>query len=377
MIRQKRVDTLLRHHDEEHPVVSLYVNVEWPKKYASQLNSMVREAVQGIHENSRLAESELTELEKLLFRIETELKGRKNHFHGTKMLAIFADTQGFWEDFELPVRLPNRVVIDPSPQVHPIIALQDNFLRFLVLVSNSYKAKILTIQGHQFVEEQVIFTQEEAEGSNDEALKGFGEQHLDRSEREQLHRSIKTIAQTTFHTFKEGAYDFLILAAPERDLPLLKDNLHTYLQEKVIGQVAARPEEETEALLKKVHAAVSEWEKEREKKLLDYLSTEDYEGGKAVKGVGPSLKALMNGQVHTLAVRDGFARGGYHCPKDNYLDLAKKPCPRCGEQLVPVEDVVDRMVEETLRQNGEIRYVRYFPEELEGDGIAARLRFLI
>ena len=85
----------------------------------------------------------------------------------------------------------------------------------------------------------------------------------------------------------------------------------------------------------------------------------------------------MNGQVHTLAVKENFSREGYMCAADHYLDLSNKKCPVCGQQLRPVSDIVNEMVEETVNQNGEVRYLKYFPDELEEAGVAARLRFVM
>lgn len=378
MINRNRLKSLVEHHNDEHPIVSMYVNVDLPKKFASQLNSMVRNKVQELHEKSDYPEKETEALEKLLFQMESHVKGRKNRYPGTKVVAIFADTTGFWEEFELPLTLPNRLRVDPTAYIRPLTGVQNNFLRFCIVVSNAHRARILTFQGNQISAERDIFVEEETVGTNDEALRGFGEQHQERTEREQLHKHIKQVADAVFQIFKSEAYDYLIIGAPQdKELPLLRDTLHSYLQKKVIGEFNARPEDDKSEIEQKLQNITNEWEKKQERELLDLLSSESYEGGKATEGVGPTLKALMNGQVHTLAVKEGYARDGYICPKDHYLDLSNKDCPICGTPLVPVEDIVDEMVEETLNQNGEIRYIRHFPQELEKNGLAARLRFVI
>ena len=65
MINRNRINSLVQYHSEEHPVVSLYVNVEWPKKFASQLNSMVRNKVKELHEGKKFSPEEQENLEKL------------------------------------------------------------------------------------------------------------------------------------------------------------------------------------------------------------------------------------------------------------------------------------------------------------------------
>jgi len=378
MINREQLSSLLEHHNEKHPVVSLYVNVELPKKFGSELNSLVRKKIKELHESSWLPVEETARIEKLLADIEKKVKAGKNYFPGTKMVALFADTEGFWREFELPVQYPNRLIVGTDPYVKPLSAAQDQFSRFCLLVSNSHKARILTLQAHQLVEEQEIFVEEELRGSTDTSLKGFGEQRFERSERDLLYKHIKHITDTLFEIYKKGTYDHLLIAAPkDRELPIIMDHLHSYLRKRLIGSFSGRPDEPLESILKKAGKVTDEWDRKTERDLLDFIDTEDYEGGRALKGVGPALKALMNGQVHTLMVKDDYTRGGYICSTDHFLDLSHKKCPLCGRELLEVEDIVNEMVEETINQNGEVRYLKHYGDELKSEGVAARLRFVM
>lgn len=379
MINREQLEALLEHHGDRHPVVSLYVNVELPKKFGSELNSMMREKIRELREGRKLPAEEVSGIEKLLSEIEKKIKTRPGYFPGTKMLAVFADTEGFWQEFELPIQYPNRLIIESDPYTRPLTAARDQFSRYCLLVSNSHKARIMTLQANQLMQEQEIFVEEEIQqGSTDEAWRGLGEQHLERSERDMLYKHIKHITDMTFELFKKGKYDYLLIGAPkDRELPIIKDNLHSYLQKHLIGSFNGRPDEPAEDILKKAREVTDEWDRRIERDLMDYLKSEDYEGGKAIKGIGPTLKALMNGQVHTLAVKENYSRGGYICVDDHYLDLSKKRCPVCGNQLQRVDDIVNEMVEETVNQNGEVRYIKYFPDELNDEEIAARLRFVM
>ncbi|SRR6056297_65612 len=378
MINRDQIESLMGYRNDEHPVVSMYITTELPKKFRSKLNSLVRGKLKELHETSRYSTEEKENVEKLLSKMEDVLKERTNRYEGTKMIALFADTTGFWEEFELPVQYPNQIVIGAEPYIRPLTAVRDQFARFCVLVSNSHKAKVYALSANQLAEEKEIFTEEEMEGDTDEALQGFGEQRHQRNARDHLYKHTKKIAESAFHVFKTGRFDYLLVGAPhDKELPLLKDSLHSYLQKRLVGDFSARPEEDKQVILEKAREAASEWERRQESELLDRIESEQYEGGKATAEVGPTLKALMNGQIHTLVVQEHFSRPGYKCQKDHYLDLAKKKCPLCGEELQPVEDIIDEMVEESLRQNGEVYYPQYFSERLDKTGVAAQLRFLL
>jgi len=378
MINRDQIESLMSYRNEEHPVVSMYITTELPKKFRSKLNSMIRGKLKELSQTSRYSNNEKKNLEKLLMRMEEVLKTRTNRYEGTKMIALFANTTGLWEEFELPVQYPNQILIETDPYTRPLTAARDQFARFCILIGNSHKAKVYALAANQLSEEQDIFTEEEMEGATDEALQGFGEQRLQRNIRDHMNKHAKKIAEAAFQVFNKGRFDYLLVASPnDRELRLLKDNLHSYLQRHLIGEFKARPEEKKEEILIRAREAASEWEQAQESKLLEFVDSEQYEGGQATVDVGPTLKALMNGQIHTLVVQESFSRPGYQCPKDHYLDLAKKNCPHCGEELQPVEDVIDEMVEETLRQNGEVHYLQYYPEKLDEKGVAARLRFVM
>ncbi len=378
MINRDQIESLMSYRNDEHPVVSMYVTSELPKKFRAKLNSMVRGKIKELNESSRFSAQEKQALENLLIKMETVLKERSNRYEGTKMIALFADTTGFWEEFELPVEYPNRVVIDPDPYTRPLTAVRDQFARFCVLVSNSHKAVVYALSAKQLAKEQEIITEDEMEPDTDEAFQGLGELRMQRNERYHLQKHIKKVATTVFQVFKKGRYDYLILGAPkDKELPLLKSNLHSYLQRHLVGDFNARPDEPKQDILKKARATAAKWERDQEENLLQSIDSELYDGGRATADVGPTLKALMNGQIHTLVVQEGFSRPGYACINDHYLDLSKKKCPVCGEELEPVEDIIDEIVEEALRQNGEVRYLQFFPEKLDESGVAAQLRFTL
>lgn len=378
MINRDQIESLMSYRNDEHPVVSMYVTSELPKKFRAKLNSMVRGKIKELNDSSRFSPDEKKELEDLLTKMETTLKERRNRYEGTKMVALFADTTGFWEEFELPVEYPNRVVIDPDPYTRPLTAVRDQFARFCVVVSNSDKAIVYALTAKQLAKEQEIITEDEMEPDTDEAFQGLGELRMQRNERDHLQKHIKKVATMIFQVFKRGRYDYLILGAPhDKELPLLKDSLHSYLQRYLIGEFNSRPDEPKQEILTKARAAAAEWEQQQEELLLQAIDSQLYDGGKATADVGPTLKALMNGQIHTLVVQEGYSRPGYQCPNDHYLDLSRKKCPLCGEELQPVEDIIDEIVEETLRQNGEVRYLQFYPEKLDEKGIAAQLRFTL
>ena len=80
--------------------------------------------------------------------------------------------------------------------------------------------------------------------------------------------------------------------------------------------------------------------------------------GKAVVGLGRTLKAVNSDRVWELIYSGGFLSPGYECPKCSALFSARPTrCSYCSSRLLPVGDVVERAVEHALRKHAKIEVV--------------------
>jgi peptide chain release factor subunit 1 len=378
MIRKRDIEELREQRSEEHPFVSAYLNILPPRQFTTELKSLLHSELHRIREANLYTADELRRLEKLADRIEQYVKERRNRFDETKLLALFADTKGFWREYELPVSHPSRVMIEPDPYTRPLAALQEQFNQYCVVVADSYKARVFTLTADKFVEHEEIVSEDEIQHSRDESLQGLGRERQQRYVQEHANRHMKNLAQKLYHFFREGNFDRLIIGGPEdKELPLLRGHLHSSLRERLVGEIHVRPEEDWKKIKQRAKEATDAWRVRHEKELVDTLQEENHAKGKAAVGLRPVLKALQYGQVHTLVLKPGYSNPGYLCPKDHYLVLDGGSCPVCGSTLERVEDIVDEMVEETISQNGEIRHLYHHDDYLAEEGVAALLRFVI
>jgi predicted amidophosphoribosyltransferase len=72
----------------------------------------------------------------------------------------------------------------------------------------------------------------------------------------------------------------------------------------------------------------------------------------SVWGIRPSLDALYQRRVMTLAVDDVFGKSGERCGEcARLLEAISDSCPGCGSNAVEaVEDVVEMAIEQALEQ---------------------------
>ncbi len=377
-----------RERAREHPVVSLYLNVTPPRPFVSELRSLLHARRTRLRE-SDWAKGEIRALEELFERIEARVEELERALERTRLLVLFADPGGFWQEYRLPVALPSRLMVEPDPYVRPLTVLLDEFDRYCVVVTDARKARLFSLYLGDFEEHPDVFVEDEVpnrvtvsrsltSASGSGVWGGLGDQRIQRHIEDHVHRHLKRVADLTFRFYQETGFDRLLLGGPEdKVLPWLRDHLHSYLQGRVAGEFHARPEWNEAQLKERALEVAARWERRCEEELIERLLELCRPGGKGALGLEPVLEALMLGQVHTLVVRHDFRAEGRLCPQDHYLSTYLEKCPLCGGAMEPVEDLVDEMVEEAIAQNAEVEHVFTEHEGFSEHGVGAILRFTL
>lgn len=388
MLERNQLEGLIRHKNAENPVVSLYLNVTPPRKFSSDLNSLIHTTRNNLKESGSYSRETLERLDGVFREIERHVREDLVRTEGARLAAIFADADGFWQEYQLPVGLPSSIVVEPDPYVRPLTVLLDEFARYCVLVADSRKARIFTLYLGEFEEETDVFIEDEVPDrvraklsmtSGGEGVQGgLGDERVQRHIQDHVHRHLKYVAQQTFNVFRDKRFSRLILGGhQDKVLPWLKDHLHSYLRQRLAGEFHAGPEESESRLKEQALDVARQYERSEERVLLDRLLEEQGSGGKAVLGVEPTLEALMLGQVHTLVLDHDFSAEGTMCPSDRHLSTYLETCPLCGGPMNRIPDLADEMVEEAIAQRSEVEHSFYEHEGFKPYGIGAFLRFLI
>ena len=393
VIRARDLEELLELEGKGGPVVSLYLNVTPPRPFKSELHSLIHE------KRERLAEAGVDKdlrrrVDAVLDRIRAHVDGLRAP-EGTRLLALFATPDGFWQEYRLPVALPSRLYVEPDPYIRPLTALLDEFDRYCVLVADARKARLFTMYLGE-IEEHLGFFESDtpswiSEGDGRAARgpavgvgawAGWREPVIQRHIQDHVHRHLKRVTEKTFQAFKRLRFDRLIVGAPEgregKIFPLLERHLHSYLRARLAGVFPGEPDMPEHELKRRALAVARAHERAEEERLISRLLEESrHREGLGVLGLARVLPALMLGQVHTLVVDHAFRAPGRVCPRDHYLALAEERCPLCGGALVRVEDFIDEVVEEAIAQGAEVEHVFSDHPEFSAHGIGALLRFRV
>jgi peptide chain release factor subunit 1 len=359
-------------------VLSVYVNLD-PSEFAtgaaraSAMRSAVDEADRlAREEGGELAHDARRSLRGDVKRVSdllatADLKGA----HG---LAVFAsDPADLLEAVRLPRSVPNKVVVDSSPFVEPLVEMAASAVWY-VLLANRRDARFFRGTAEGLVE--VGRLTDEVHGQHDQG--GWSQARYQRSiENEAMHH-LRRSSQELLGQYRRAPFDHLLLGAPEDAYTILVGELHTYLRERLRGRIEIDVETATASEVHQAARAVIErCERERQDELLARLQEAVGAGRRGAARLPDVLRALNEQRVETLLVDERFSAAGVECPRCGWLGVGTEGsvCPADGSSLEARDDVTEKAVERGLMQDAEIAVLRGRPELGAYGGIAAVLRF--
>ena len=374
--------------NQDEPIVSLYLNLSRPRQRSTEVNSLMRTAMQEAAAEDRFSDEQLKALQALSETIRNALHDKIRLQPRSQMLALFADTKGFWKEIQLPTpAATSQVHIGFSPYTRPLTALKHALTRYGVLVVDSRQARIFTLYQGEIESSRDIFIQDDVPdqvrvkismAGGGEVMGGLGDQRIQRHIQDHVQRHLKNTADQAFTLFKDSGFQHLVLASTdEQVLSGLYRHLHSYLQQRCIGEFKAEPREETEDLREKASNAIQTWENTQAMQRVDQLMEEYESGGLAVLGVESVLQAINFGQIHTLVLGNDFWEKGYVCDQDRTFSTSQQTCPICGAAMRQTEDLAEEMIEAVIVQNGEVEHAPAAHEGFRPYGVGAFLRFLV
>ena len=363
-----------------HHVVSCYVRLGPRDRVRAQYLTEIRSRARGLGEDPSLAELEGEErkaVERDLDRVVAclERPGRLPHARG---LAIFAcEALELFEAIPLPRVHRTRLILDDTPWIAELVALEDELERVLVVLLDRAHMRFFEVTPMGTTELPCLVAPSKPGGrfhSDRGDAPGWGERDYHARLEEERHRRFAAAAHRLEELARGRPVRGIVLAGPADHTAGLARFLPGRLPELLLGTVKLNP---TAAGPAQVQAAVLAAAEEHDRTALaaELLALEDALGtGWAVDDTREALRALSRGQVRTLFVQEGLSGGGFRCSASGRLVLAKGDCRGEGQPR-PVLDLVDEAIEQALHQRARIMMVPRQAAADVVDGLAATLRF--
>ena len=378
-----------------HWVVSCYLKLE-PRdrgrgKYLIKLKNRAKRLLAGLEQRG-LTRAQRAQVEADVDRIREHLShpGQLPAGHG---IAIFAcGPLGLFEAAPLPLVFRSRLVVDHSPLVRELAALDSEFGRVICAAYDRTTARLFEVTAGGVTELPSLTADDstrtarfhgpskarQGRGRGDRGAavgpSAPGEHNFNQRIREEKQRHYAAIAQRLFEQIRERPVRGVVLAGSKADVAGVEPHLHPYVAEALLGMARINPKTASESdVLEAVLALRAEMEREWERHHVTELE-EGLGTGWALNGVTATLAALGRGQVRTLLVDSTAERPGFRCQEDGRLVLSAKACGGLAE---PVPDIVDEAIEEALRQGAHVDVVEDADVRRRVDGLACLLRFRI
>jgi len=378
-----------------HWVVSCYLKLE-PRdrgrgKYLIKLKNRAKRLLAGL-EARGFSRADRADVERDVERIR-EYLSHPGQLPAGRGIAIFAcGATGLFEAVPLPLVFRSRLVVDHSPLVRELAALDSEFGRVLCAAYDRTSARFFAVSAHG-VEELPSLTADDTtrsarfhgpskgargrgrgDGGGGMAPSAPGEHNFNQRIREEKQRHYAHIARRLFELIQEQPVRGVVLAGTKADVGAVESHLHPYVADAVLGTARLNPKEASEVeVLGAVLDIQTETERVWERRHLAELE-EGIGTGWAVNGVTATLDALARGQVRTLLVDSTAEQPGFRCRGDGRLSVTADVC---GDDAEPVLDVVDEAIEDALRQGAQVDVVEDPAVQAHVDGLACLLRFRV
>ncbi len=370
VLTRKQVQDLGRFRPTPYLVTSLYLDIDpsisGGHGRTSALKAILRDARAGLdgrdltRKQRQSIEEDLTALE----RVARDAAAR-----GDRTVCAFVASGADYEQiFGLPYAMKSLIVIDQSPYVRPLGATLGEFPRYLVVLVDRTRARLLAVhmgRVHQLREVESDVPAHVKEGG----YRGNAERGIERHIDEHVVRHLKAVIEVVRETIGDGDYDQVVLGGAPEAVSGLKDHLSPSLRHLLAGEIQADLAATSDEIRVGCQALLTEAAAARDQALVERLHEGLTSSGLAVAGMLSTLGALRRGAVATLLVAADFAQPGAECTSCGFLGLeGAGECPVCGKTASrDVPDLVREMIDRATDNGAEVRHIG-------SDPAAARLR---
>ena len=353
-------------------VLSVYLDLN-PQRQARHAYRMVLEDL-AKEIRSRLDRKEREGFQAEMTRVQEWLEGQALQGNG---LALFSsEPRKFFQTHWLPIRVRDHLAWELTPDVAPLLEVADEYERYAVALVEQDRARLFTVFMGA-IEESDALRDKLVPSRHDQG--GVSQSHFQHHHDLHVLWHLKRVAGRLAALFRSRPFDRLILAGPEEVTSELRPLLPDPLARRVVAVVPLETYANQREILEKTLEIEARIEREAEERLLGELLESAGAGGRATRGLAPTLEALWLGEVRTLVVADGAQAEGSECPNCGRLEPGDvATCPACGSATRPVHDVVHRAMARTIEQAGRVEVVHGEAARrlLEvGGGLGALLRF--
>jgi peptide subunit release factor 1 (eRF1) len=373
MITTEDLDRIIRLDGNGLPIVSLYVRNPADPGGRAGLQTHVHGLLDEVRDlaKDKSADHDLRmSLRGDVDRIEAAF--RENRFRPGSVALFSCSGRGVSEEVQLPRAVHERVLLDETPYIRPMLAVLEEYRRCCVIIIDAAVTEVWELHLDELrrvgaVRDPVLRKPDYAAG-----LKEHNVHHRARELEKRHYRRTVTMLNDLVRATR---YDVLAVGGHPHEVPGFVEFLPQELRVKVAGTFQVDPDTASRADIKEQAAAILErYERDEEKRLIAQALDKAAAGGLAAVGVAPVLWAGSVAAVDRLLVQEGATIPGVICDESGWLGSSGETCPLCGEPVRQTPDILDELVQVVIDEGGSIEHVES-DTDLKEHLVAAELRF--
>lgn len=359
VLSARTVDRITRFQGDRLPVVSAYLAASpgrdarrVVRAKADSLLHRVRSLVQdrSLDHDARVS---------LRGDIEWIEEVARTEFLAAGTLAVFACSGGgLLEVVHLPRAIRDRIMVDATAWVGPMLAVLDQHHRCCAVVVDHESARAWEL----YLGELREVGSTAGRALRDPAYAGWhglSERRVRNKADELSKRHFRLVAGMLDHLFRAERYELLVVGGHEHELPGFVEFLPRSLRERLAGTFSIDPRTAGSATVRPPAEAILErYELEHQRRAVGELLEAAAAGGLATVGLEPCLAGGSVAAIRTLLVHDGAIAPGVVCDASGWLGTTADACPLCGRPTRSTPGVIDELVEAVIDEGGSIQYVQ-------------------
>ncbi len=327
-------------HEGKHPVVSVYLYLDprlrdKQEAYVAQLKTLLKQL------GDQAPEADLAAIEDFFHRT-FDWTGRG--------VAVFsAQGDGFWRAWSFAVPVRSAAYVGPKPFILPLANLMDTYGSFAVALVDQQEIQMTHFHLGEVVARDEVTGDEvrRVKEGGGASVGGRGRGGFAGRERESVRSNLRDFAEALDAFCSRRKVERLLLAGSEPTVAQFKEMLGPGCEEHLEGTFKAAMRTSEQELLELSLQVLHANNLARETRLLETIQTQAARGANGVVDLEPTLKAVEEGRVQTLALVEG----------------ALEP------------EVAHRVIWQTIDNGGDIVFVEPDAPVVPVGGIGALLRY--
>lgn len=350
------IEALLGFQPSGAPVVSMYCSVPADPGQLKGAKSRLHDLVQTVR--SRAESHDLPHADRASQRADAdrilELEELMRALQGRTVAMFRCSQRGFEEAVVLPGWVRDRIELDVTPYVRPLLAVLDEAHRYAVVVVDRESGRLF---------EFYLGVLEARAREDGRALRkpdfAQGDKEHSRNKAEELaKRNYRDVAGALDQLVQEQGIELVVLGGHEDTVPAFLDQLPQHLRRKVVGTFIADPHTLSPATARdEAQRAIDDYERREEQQLVAQAMEKVAASGLGAAGLDWCLLAANEQAIEHLLVRADAWAPGRVCDSRGWLGLEGDECPVDGHPTRETTDVIDDMATRVLDTSGSVEHV--------------------